>query len=71
MPIIDIYPMLNMYQKSKDYKKPFGITVVWHSGETKSFAGMPENVLCLKLTKKQRVYAEKLVAAIKERSAHD
>lgn len=64
MKIAYIEPMLNMYNKSRDYLKPFGIKLIYKDGHSKSFCGNHRTALCASLTNKQQIYIEQLIRAI-------
>jgi len=63
--VTSIEPMLNMYDKSKEYGVPFGIKVHYSGGQSKSYAGNPEDALVNTLTAKQVKYVKDIIKAIK------
>lgn len=65
--VSSIEPMINMYNKSKDYLVPFGIKVYYSSGESKSYAGNPSDALLNTLTKKQIKFVNDIIKAIKQK----
>jgi len=56
-----VEPMLNMYPGSEDYRKIFGIRLIYVNGRQKTFCGDLEMALCAKLSKNQSAYVEKLL----------
>jgi len=69
-PVESVEPMVNMYDKSVDYGIPFGIRIHYRGGRRESFCGNPEYALCAPLTKKQRKYAEQLIADIERKTRY-
>lgn len=64
MKVKDIIPLINVYPRSEDYLKIYGIRVIYTNGQQTSFAGNSRYALSLNLTKKQRAYTEALIRDI-------
>jgi len=57
--VIDVEPMINMYEKSEDYGKAFGVKLYYSNGRSRRFSDLGL-ALCAPMGMKKRMYIEEL-----------